>query len=118
MLEIVHKENPVGMIVQYGGQTPLKLARALEANGVPIIGTSPESIDVAEDRERFQKLLNKLGLRQPPIAPPAPRPKPWRMPPRSAIRWWCVPATCWAAAPWKSSMSSRTSSAICARRSR
>ncbi|HEY9571728.1 MAG TPA: carbamoyl-phosphate synthase large subunit, partial [Pusillimonas sp.] len=52
--------------VQYGGQTPLKLARALEANGVPIIGTSPESIDVAEDRERFQKLLNKLGLRQPP----------------------------------------------------
>jgi carbamoyl-phosphate synthase large subunit len=65
VLEIVHKENPVGMIVQYGGQTPLKLARALEANGVPIIGTSPESIDVAEDRERFQKLLNKLGLRQP-----------------------------------------------------
>jgi len=66
VLEIVHKENPVGTIVQYGGQTPLKLARALEANGVPIIGTSPESIDVAEDRERFQKLLNKLGLRQPP----------------------------------------------------
>ena len=66
VLEIVHKENPLGMIVQYGGQTPLKLARALEANGVPIIGTSPESIDVAEDRERFQKLLNKLGLRQPP----------------------------------------------------
>lgn len=61
VLEIVHKENPVGMIVQYGGQTPLKLARALEANGVPIIGTSPESIDVAEDRERFQKLLNKLA---------------------------------------------------------
>ena len=66
VLEIVHKENPVGVIVQYGGQTPLKLARALEANGVPIIGTSPESIDVAEDRERFQKLLSKLGLRQPP----------------------------------------------------
>src|SRR3546814_16069472 len=70
VLEIVHKENPVGMIVQYGGQTPLKLARALEANGVPIIGTSPESIDVAEDRERFQKLLNKLGLRQPPTRTP------------------------------------------------
>lgn len=66
VLEIVHIEKPVGMIVQYGGQTPLKLARALEANGVPIIGTSPESIDIAEDRERFQKLLNKLGLRQPP----------------------------------------------------
>ncbi|MCB5363252.1 carbamoyl-phosphate synthase large subunit [Pusillimonas sp. CC-YST705] len=66
VLEIVEKEKPVGIIVQYGGQTPLKLARALEANGVPIIGTSPDSIDVAEDRERFQKLLHKLGLRQPP----------------------------------------------------
>ncbi|HLR13917.1 MAG TPA: carbamoyl-phosphate synthase large subunit [Burkholderiaceae bacterium] len=66
VLEIVDVEQPAGMIVQYGGQTPLKLARELEANGVPIIGTSPESIDVAEDRERFQKLLNKIGLRQPP----------------------------------------------------
>ena len=66
VLEIVDRERPVGVIVQYGGQTPLKLAKALEANGVPIIGTSPESIDVAEDRERFQKLLVKLGLRQPP----------------------------------------------------
>ena len=65
VLEIVHKEQPVGMIVQYGGQTPLKLARALEANGVPIIGTSPDSIDMAEDRERFQKLLHKLNLKQP-----------------------------------------------------
>lgn len=66
VLEIVRIEKPVGVIVQYGGQTPLKLARDLEANGVPIIGTSPDSIDIAEDRERFQKLLNKLGLKQPP----------------------------------------------------
>jgi carbamoyl-phosphate synthase large subunit len=66
VLEIVALEKPVGVIVQYGGQTPLKLAKSLEANGVPIIGTSPESIDVAEDRERFQKLLSKLNLRQPP----------------------------------------------------
>ncbi|TXT26065.1 MAG: carbamoyl-phosphate synthase large subunit [Rhodocyclaceae bacterium] len=66
VLEIVAIEKPVGVIVQYGGQTPLKLALALEANGVPIIGTSPESIDVAEDRERFQKLLHELGLKQPP----------------------------------------------------
>ncbi len=65
VLEIVHTENPLGVIVQYGGQTPLKLARELQANGVPIIGTSPDSIDAAEDRERFQKLLNKLNLRQP-----------------------------------------------------
>jgi carbamoyl-phosphate synthase large subunit len=66
VLEIVDKEKPVGVIVQYGGQTPLKLAKPLEAAGVPIIGTSPESIDIAEDRERFQKLLVKLNLRQPP----------------------------------------------------
>ena len=66
VLEIVHIEKPFGVIVQFGGQTPLKLARDLEANGVPIIGTSPDSIDVAEDRERFQKLLQKLKLKQPP----------------------------------------------------
>ena len=66
VLEIVEKEKPKGVIVQYGGQTPLKLARALEANGVPVIGTSPDSIDLAEDRERFQKMVEKLGLRQPP----------------------------------------------------
>ncbi|MCW5644273.1 MAG: carbamoyl-phosphate synthase large subunit [Rhodoferax sp.] len=68
VLEIVDKEKPVGVIVQYGGQTPLKLALDLEANGVPIIGTSPDMIDAAEDRERFQQLLNTLGLRQPPNA--------------------------------------------------
>src|SRR5688572_13356385 len=66
VLEIVHVEKPWGVIVQFGGQTPLKLARDLEANGVPIIGTSPDSIDIAEDRERFQKLLNRLKLKQPP----------------------------------------------------
>jgi carbamoyl-phosphate synthase large subunit len=66
VLEIVAKEKPKGVIVQYGGQTPLKLALDLEANGVPIIGTSPDMIDAAEDRERFQKLLHALDLRQPP----------------------------------------------------
>jgi len=65
VLEIVAVEKPVGVIVQYGGQTPLKLARDLEANGVPIIGTSPDMIDCAEDRERFQKMLHQLGLKQP-----------------------------------------------------
>jgi carbamoyl-phosphate synthase large subunit len=68
VLEIVDKEKPTGVIVQYGGQTPLKLALDLEAAGVPIIGTSPDMIDAAEDRERFQKLLQDLGLRQPPNA--------------------------------------------------
>jgi carbamoyl-phosphate synthase large subunit len=66
VLEIIEVEKPVGVIVQYGGQTPLKLARALEAAGAPIIGTSPDSIDLAEDRERFQQLVHKLGLVQPP----------------------------------------------------
>ncbi|HMN22201.1 MAG TPA: carbamoyl-phosphate synthase large subunit [Ottowia sp.] len=68
VLEIVDKEQPTGVIVQYGGQTPLKLALALAAEGVPIIGTSPDMIDAAEDRERFQHLLQQLGLRQPPNA--------------------------------------------------
>lgn len=68
VLEIVRVEQPTGVIVHYGGQTPLKLARALEANGVPIIGTSPDSIDLAEDRERFQQLITQLGLKQPPNA--------------------------------------------------
>ncbi len=66
VLEIVHKENPKGIIVQYGGQTPLKLAEDLEAAGAPIIGTSPDSIDLAEDRERFQQLVESEGLKQPP----------------------------------------------------
>ncbi|CAB5661623.1 Carbamoyl-phosphate synthase large chain [Delftia tsuruhatensis] len=68
VLEVVAVEKPAGVIVQYGGQTPLKLALGLEKEGVPIIGTTPDMIDAAEDRERFQKLLNELGLRQPPNA--------------------------------------------------
>ena len=66
VLEVIHKEQPKGIIVQYGGQTPLKLAEALEEAGAPIIGTSPDAIDAAEDRERFQKMIDKLGLLQPP----------------------------------------------------
>jgi carbamoyl-phosphate synthase large subunit len=66
VLEIIDLEKPFGVIVQYGGQTPLKLARDLEAAGAPIIGTTPDSIDLAEDRERFQKLLVELDLMQPP----------------------------------------------------
>jgi carbamoyl-phosphate synthase large subunit len=65
VLEVLAKEKPEGVIVQFGGQTPLKLSRALEAAGAPIIGTSPDSIDVAEDRERFQALVKELGLKQP-----------------------------------------------------
>ena len=68
VMEIIDLEKPKGVIVQFGGQTPLKLAQALEEAGAPIIGTSPDSIDLAEDRERFQKLVQKLDLRQPPNA--------------------------------------------------
>ncbi len=66
VLEIVAREKPKGVIVQYGGQTPLKLSRDLEAAGVPIIGTSPDAIDRSEDRERFQRAIERLGLKQPP----------------------------------------------------
>src|SRR5262249_58368626 len=65
VLNIVERMQPVGLIVQFGGQTPLNLAKALEAAGAPIIGTSVDSIDVAEDRERFQVLVEHLGLKQP-----------------------------------------------------
>ena len=66
VMELIHKEEPKGVIVQYGGQTPLKLARDLEAAGAPIIGTTPDSIDLAEDRERFQRIVESLELKQPP----------------------------------------------------
>ena len=65
VLEVIEIEKPEGIIVHYGGQTPLKLARALEMSGANIIGTSPDSIDLAEDRERFQKMIQKLNLKQP-----------------------------------------------------
>ena len=103
VLEIVELEKPKGVIVQYGGQTPLKLARALEANGVPIIGTSPDSIDLAEDRERFQQLVAEA---RPGAAAEPHRAQPGRGAAagarRSAIRWSCARATCSAAARWKS----------------
>ena len=119
VLEIVHVEKPWGVVVQYGGQTPLKLARDLEKNGVPIIGTSPDMIDMAEDRERFQQLLHRLGLKQPPNRTARTRRRPpSRAQARSATRWSCAPRTCWAAGRWKSCTSSASSSATCARRSR
>src|SRR5699024_10503335 len=65
VMEIIDIEKPAGVIVQFGGQTPLKLARQLEAAGAPIIGTSPDSIDLAEDRDRFLRLIERLGLKQP-----------------------------------------------------
>jgi carbamoylphosphate synthase large subunit len=118
VLEIVAVEKPIGVIVQYGGQTPLKLARDLEANGVPIIGTSPDMIDAAEDRERFQKLLQTLGLKQPSNRTARTEPEALRWPPKSAIRWLFARPTCSAAARWKSSMKNAISSATCVKPSR
>ena len=115
VLEIVDKEKPLGVIVQYGGQTPLKLALDLEAEGVPIIGTSPDMIDAAEDRERFQKLLHELKLLQPPNATARTEAEALERAAAWAIRWWCGPVTCSVAAPWRSCTSSATWSATCAR---
>jgi carbamoyl-phosphate synthase large subunit len=111
VLEIIHVEKPKGVIVQYGGQTPLKLARGLEAAGVPIIGTSPDAIDCAEDRERFQKLIAGLG---PKTQPCAATKKALLPPARLGIRWWSARLTCWVAAPWKLSMARTSLSVICA----
>ena len=102
VMEIIEKEKPEGVIVQYGGQTPLKLSRALAAAGAPIIGTTPDSIDVAEDRERFQKLVDHLEAEAAGQRHGAHRGagrRAWRA--RWAFRWWCGRATCSAAAPWK-----------------
>ena len=86
VLNICERVDPLGVIVQFGGQTPLNLARALEAEGVPIIGTSPESIDLAEDRERFRSVIERLGLRQPPNASATRYDEARRIAARSAIR--------------------------------
>ena len=99
VLEIVHVEQPLGVVVQLGGQTPLRLARGLEAAGVPILGTSPDAIDAAEDRGRFEALARELGVAQPPSGTAllgATRRRRW--PTGSAIPCWSARPTCWAGA--------------------
>ncbi len=90
----------IGMIVQFGGQTPLNLALPLKAEGIKILGTSPESIDLAEDRKRFGKLLEDLNIPQPraPWSPPSS--KRSKAPSALAIRYWCGPPMCWVAGRW------------------
>ena len=103
VMEIIDKEKPVGVIVQYGGQTPLKLCRALEAAGAPIIGTTPDSIDIAEDRERFQQLVQTARTQAAAELHRAHRRAGDRDVARpSASRWSCGRPTCSAAARWKS----------------
>jgi carbamoyl-phosphate synthase large subunit len=110
VLEILRVEQQngelVGVIVQFGGQTPLKLAQALEDAGIPILGTSPDAIDLAEDRERFAKLVDKLKLKQPPTALRAAATRRSPSPPDRLSGADAAPAMCWAAGRWKSSIPS------------
>ena len=101
VLNIYEQEKPEGVIVQFGGQTPLNLADGLKATGVPIIGTQPESIEMAEDRKLFAAMLDKLGLRQTPNGIRDKRPKkPSQSRRRLVIRFWCGPRSSSADAPW------------------
>ena len=119
VLEIVAVEQPIGVVVQLGGQTPLRLARGLEREGVPILGTSPEAIDLAEDRGRFEAITRELGVAQPPSGVAllggggggASR-RAW------ATRCWSGRRTCWAAAPWRSSTTTPRSRSYFARAAR
>jgi len=118
VLEIVEREQPVGVIVQLGGQTPLKLVKSLEAAGVPILGTSPEAIDIAEDRKRFEALARGLGVQQPPNGTATSVPEAVAIAARIGTRCSSARATCLAAGRWRSSTTSprcaTTSSAPCA----
>lgn len=104
VLEIVRIEQPKGVIVQYGGQTPLKLARALEEAGVPIIGTSVDAIDRAEDRERFKAMIDKLGLKQPNNSIVKSFDEGVQKPKRWVILWWCVRLMCLVGGQWRLSI--------------
>ena len=97
VLSIYYKEKPVGVIAQFGGQTPLNLAAKLKEEGVNILGTTPEVIDLAEDRDQFRKVMDKLGI---PMGP-APWNRPLNWPTASAIRSWCARPLYWAAGAWK-----------------
>ena len=108
MLNIIEAEQPKGVIVQFGGQTPLKLAVPLqealaEDKNLPteIWGTSPDSIDAAEDRERFEKILRDLDIKQPPTVLPAVLMRRSPLPRKSPTPWWSAPAMSSAVAPWK-----------------
>ena len=102
VLNICDRVQPDGIIVQFGGQTPLNLARALANAGAPIIGTSVDTIEAAEDREKFQQVIERLGLRQPASGIARNWNRPGRWWPRSAIPPWCDPAMCSAGGPWRS----------------
>ena len=112
VLEIVAVEQPLGVVVQLGGQTPLRLARALEREGVPILGTSPEAIDLAEDRGRFEAITRELGVPQPPSGMAFSVEEAVAVAARVGYPVLVRPiATCWAAGPWRSSTTTPRSGA-------
>ena len=113
VMNIVEVEKPDGVIVQFGGQTPLNLALPLARAGVPILGTSPDSIDRAEDRERFQQLLVKLNLRQPANGTALSLPGRQALPGASGIPWWCDLPTCSAVGPWRLCLMMRVWKPMC-----
>ena len=102
VLAIVEREKPEGVIVQFGGQTPLNLALELKRSGVPIVGTSPESIDLAEDRRRFGTLAGRTGIPQPGNGTALVPEEAARLPEKSDCRCWCGRLTSWAGARWRS----------------
>ena len=122
MLEIVRREQEkgelLGVIVQLGGQTPLKLAEELQAAGVPVLGTSPDSIDLAEDRERFAALVQQLGLKQPQRHGKQAAMRPFALPNGSAIQCFCGPPMFLADGGWRSSRDRNSSIIISRPRSR
>ena len=108
VLEVVAVEKPIGVIVQFGGQTPLRLARGLEKNGVPIIGTTPDMLDCAEDRARFQQMLQQLNLKQPPNRTVRTVEESIAGATEIGYHWWCGHPMCWAGGRWKLFMPSLT----------
>ena len=127
VLNVIEAEQPDGVIVQFGGQTPLKLALPLlrwlespegRATGTRLWGTSPESIDRAEDREQFEAILRRLDIRQPRNGLARSDAEARAVAAAWATRWWCGPATCWAAGPWRWSSTRRSSTATWWRRCR
>ncbi len=108
VLNVIEYEQPDGVILQFGGQTAINLAKPLHAMGIPIFGSDFKSIDIAEDRDKFEKLLSDLGIPKPAGRRWRAWMARWRSPRRSAIRCWCGPATSWAVARWRSSTPRRS----------
>jgi len=117
-LDVITREGAEGAVAQFGGQTPLKLAKGLAAAGVRILGTPPEAIDLAEDRQRFSAVLKRLGLRQPACEAVVALDEAKNAAARLGTRCWCDPRTCWGGRGWKSCTGRRARGVLGARGAR